>query len=945
MKKVISFILTLCMVLSIFGNVLAEEPESAEDCPFFTTVKIPFPAEIEDRNSWLTRARYKDTKEVIPLSMAYHDSVYATIPTQNSDRDIEAFVPEAVEFVDDDSSNPDFHDVKMLSRVGVIKGNEKGEANINDNVTRAQATAMVMRFIGLESVPEAHAIVNFKDVRKYDWYYPTIMSAYKFGIIKGDSENTFSPNRDVTREEITAMIARALEFAGLRCSKSTQTNYADADKISDWAKDAYEHIGQNIVSDYDNTNPDNPVRVLNPQKAATRADIAYILNNAQDDCQMYPSELAEMFGFDNVMPTIDGSTSTYPFTQAVYNSLFCNGEAHPQFPQKHSKSHASYQRLINGEVDMLFASVYPASDIMNMAENKGVELELIPIAYDAMIFFTNKDNPATGLTTEQISNIYVNDAYDNWSALGGSDALLYPYCRNNDSGSHAQMEKHFLNGNEIHPEVKKETSYTMSNVLTDVMAAKTDEPVGYGLGYSIFYYYQNMDMFYDVHNNLKLLAIDGVMPTDETIADGSYPLSNNTYVVLRKDTPKDAPARKMAEFMLTEAGQQCVENAGYGRLKKPIQICDDMLFTDKVNAQMPTDKNYMFSPMSIKMALALAANGASGETQQQILNALGLTSLDEFNSLSKDLIERYSQTDILRLNIANSIWMNKDKASQNFSEAFKKIAADFYDAEVKTINNSNAVKEINSWVSDKTNGKIPTIIQNADDFWAMLINAIYFKGAWQDEFSVNATKPDQFNNADGTKITIDFMNKTKWFPYAETKALKMIELPYKNRADKISEDGEYLGTDKYDNLDVSMYLIMAESNINVEQELSAAINDNAFKSAYIRLAMPKFKIEYYTNLNEIFMNIGITTAFDKKNADFTKMFDKGNMCFTKTIHKTFIDVDEKGTEAAAVTAIGMAGTALPPEPIELKFNKPFYFAIRDNISAETLFMGRFAYAN
>jgi len=142
-----------------------------------------------------------------------------------------------------------------------------------------------------------------------------------------------------------------------------------------------------------------------------------------------------------------------------------------------------------------------------------------------------------------------------------------------------------------------------------------------------------------------------------------------------------------------------------------------------------------------------------------------------------------------------------------------------------------------------------------------------------------------------------------------------------------------------------MYLIMAEGNINVEQELSAAINDNAFKSAYIRLAMPKFKIEYSTNLNEIFMNIGITTAFDEKNADFTKMFDKGNMWFTKTIHKTFIDVDEKGTEAAAVTAIGMAGTALPPEPIELKFNKPFYFAIRDNISAETLFMGRFAYAN
>ncbi len=950
MKKIISCILVLCMMLPIAGCAAAQEVEAAE----FTTVKIPFPDDIEDRNSWLTRAMYRDSGAPIPLSMAYGDYVYATIPVEWKDRQIEAYVPEEINFSDVDDSNPDFHDFKMLSRVGVIKGNDKGEANIYDNVTRAEAVAMVMRFVGLEELAWYYVddissgytqTETFEDVSTKDWFYYVVNYARDCGIIKGDTETTFSPNRDVTREEITVMISRALEFAGLRCSKSAETNYADLDKISDWAKDAYEYIGRNIVSDYDNTDPDNPVRVLNPQKAATRANIAYILNNAQDDCQMYPSDAAVYYGFDKEMPIIDGSTSTYPFTQAVYNALFRNGQTHPQYPQKHSKSHASYERLINGEVDMLFASVYPASDILKLAEDKGVELELIPIAYDAMIFFTNADNPATGLTKEQISNIYVNNAYDNWSEIGGSDALLYPYCRNNDSGSHAQMEKHFLNGNEIHTEVQRETSRTMSDILTDVMAAKTDDPIGYGLGYSIYYYYHNMNMFYDVHDNLKLLAIDGVMPTDETIADGSYPLSNNTYVVLRKDTPADAPARKMAEFMLTEAGQVCVENAGYGRLKKTAQISDDMLFADKLNAQMPTDKNYMFSPISVKMALALAANGASGETQTEILNALGLSSLDEFNSLSKDLIERYSQTDILSLNIANSIWMNKDKTSQNFSNNFKNLATEYYNADVNTINNSNAVKEINSWVSDKTNGKIPTIIQNADDFWAMLINAIYFKGAWQDEFSVNATKPDQFNNADGTKITIDFMNKTKWFPYAKTNSVQILELPYKNRVDKVSADGEYLGTDRYDNLDVSMYLIMPEGDINVEQELSAAINDEMLKSTYIRMSMPKFKIEYSTSLNEMLMNMGIITAFDDQTADFTNMFDKGNMWFTKTIHKTYIGVDEKGTEAAAVTAIGMAGSALPPEPIELKFNKPFYFAIRDNTSGETLFMGRYAYGN
>ncbi len=577
MKKVISFILVLCMVLSLSGSVLAEDAGSGAGYPYssgkwFTTVKIPFPDTIEDRNSWLTRARYKDSGEVIPLSMSYNGSVYATVPIENANREIEAFVPEEIQFADNDDSDSNFHDFRMLSRVGVIKGNEKGEANIYDNVTRAEAVAMVLRFLGLNKVAMQGTVRIFDDVTSDKWYYREVLSAYNYGLIKGDSEKTFSPERDVTREEITVMVARALEYANLRCSKSSVTNYADEDKISDWAKDAYEFIGQNIVSDYDNTDLDNPVRILNPQKAATRADVAYILNNAQDDCQLYASELAEMFGFDKEMPVIDGSTSTYPFTQAVYGALFCNGETHPRYPQKHSKSHASYQRLINGEVDMLFASVYPASDILKMAEEKGVELELIPIAYDAMIFFTNKDNPATGLTTEQISNIYVNDAYDNWSEVGGPDALMYPYCRNNDSGSHAQMEKHFLNGNEINTEVQRETSETMSDILTDVMAAKTDNPVGYGLGYSIYYYYHNMRWFYPVEEELKLLAIDGVMPTNETIADGSYPLSNNTYVVLRKDTPADAPARKMAEFMLTEAGQVCVEMEMSDMTKKTVSF-------------------------------------------------------------------------------------------------------------------------------------------------------------------------------------------------------------------------------------------------------------------------------------------------------------------------------------------------------------------------------------
>lgn len=567
MKKLICAVLVMCVAVSFIGC----NPEVVENnvkTETFTVVKIPFPDTIDARQSWITYARYKDTKEPITLSSYYKDSVYATVPAEYKDRELEAFVPETMYFTDDDPSSPFFFNIKVLSRTGVIKGNENGEARINDKVTRAEATAMIMRFLGLENMKADDKEVKFTDVNETDWFYDNVMYAHNCGIVNGDSDKVFSPYREITREEFTVMVVRGLKYADLRCMPRNVENIADMDSVSDWAKEAYEYIGANYASDYDITNPQKPVRLLNPQKEATRSDVAYIMKNTADNCQLYPSELAVKYGFDKEMPVIDGSTSTYPFTTAVYETLFKNSHTHKQFPNKHSKSHASYQRLINGEVDMLFASVYPASDILKMAEEKGVELELIPIAYDAMIFFTNKDNPANGLTKEQISNIYVNNAYDNWSEVGGSDALLYAYCRNNDSGSHAQMEKHFLNGNEIHPEVQKETSDTMANVLTDVMAAKTDNPIGYGLGYSIYYYFNNMDMFYDTKTNLKLLAINGVEPTDETIADGSYPLSNNTYVVLRKDTPDDAPARKMAEFMLTEAGQQCVEMAGYGKLNK-----------------------------------------------------------------------------------------------------------------------------------------------------------------------------------------------------------------------------------------------------------------------------------------------------------------------------------------------------------------------------------------
>lgn len=571
MKKGLALLLVLVLLMSFV-------PVSAEESSPFCVVSLHYP---EGRELWdgafetyqRMVLRYADTRTVIPLSVYYGETFYATVPVEFATRPLEVVIAEVPQFTDGTDADFQFYTMKRAAIEGLIYGDADGKARPFDTITRAEAVTMVMRFLGLDAGADRDS--GFADVPQEAWFAPAVTKARQIGLVVGDSETVFSPERNVSREEFMVMSARALWYAELQNEKTDAELPAakDANLISDWAVPAYAALNGLQLAHWEETGkigadgiPES-VAVVSPQKAILRHEAAQLLSDARLNNQIYPSETAKEYGFDTAMPTIDGSTSTYPFTDAVYRSLFLNGYRHPQKPEQHSKSHASYERLIAGEVDMLFASVYPASDILALAEEQGVELELIPIAYDAMIFFTNADNPAAGLTSEQISDIYVNNAYANWSEIGGSDALLYPYCRNNDSGSHAQMERHFLNGGEIHETIRRETtSMSMANVLTDVMGAKTAEPLGYGLGYSIFYYFNNMDPFYNTKAELKLLEIDGVAPTDETIADGSYPLSNNTYVVLRADTPRDAPARKMAEFMLTEAGQQCVEAAGFGKL-------------------------------------------------------------------------------------------------------------------------------------------------------------------------------------------------------------------------------------------------------------------------------------------------------------------------------------------------------------------------------------------
>ena len=369
----------------------------------------------------------------------------------------------------------------------------------------------------------------------------------------------------------------------------------------------------------------------------------------------------------------------------------------------------------------------------------------------------------------------------------------------------------------------------------------------------------------------------------------------------------------------------------------PDLIKRDGTFADRMYAQMPNDKNYTFSPLSIKMALLLAANGAEGDTALEILNAIDVENLDAYNAEIKELINKYSQSEFLTLNVSNSVWINRDNTDMSFSSAYQNKVKEFFGATADVVGNNDALKKVNGWVNEKTKGKISSII-NDTDFWSLLVNAVYFKGRWADEFHPSNTRKDVFFTRSGDRTTIDFMNKTDWMQRCVTDGVTIVELPYLTREDKFDDDGRYMDTVILEGMDVSMYLMMADKEFSPEKILKSA----ELSSGYVSLSMPKFKIEFSTEFNGMLKSLGINRAFTN-NAQFSKMFDTGNVWIDKTIHKTYIDVNEEGTEAAAVTAMAEAGSALPPEPEKIKFDRPFTFVIKDNVSGEILFMGEYAY--
>lgn len=339
---------------------------------------------------------------------------------------------------------------------------------------------------------------------------------------------------------------------------------------------------------------------------------------------------------------------------------------------------------------------------------------------------------------------------------------------------------------------------------------------------------------------------------------------------------------------------------------------------------MPKDQNYMISPFSIKMAMMMAANGANGYTQKEILSALGVSSIDEYNQKASDIITRYNSNKDVNLNVANSIWLNKTEAmSANFKDTYKKIISDFYKGVAREESADTIASKINDFIAKETKNKITNVLPSKEpaDFLSALVNTIYFKGSFENQFDTDNTRKDTFTDRNGDKSEIDFMNQTKHFGYYENDGVQMLKMNYSGR-------------------DIAMYILLNDNDKDVD------INDIISKMEYkkVSVSMPKFKTEFNKSFVDVLKQMGINIAFTNA-ADFSNMFDDVEAHISDVIHKTFIEVDENGTEAAAATVILIAKSSLPmPEEIkEFKANRPFTYFIRDEVSGEILFLGEYAF--
>ncbi|TCD01459.1 serpin family protein [Pedobacter psychroterrae] len=345
----------------------------------------------------------------------------------------------------------------------------------------------------------------------------------------------------------------------------------------------------------------------------------------------------------------------------------------------------------------------------------------------------------------------------------------------------------------------------------------------------------------------------------------------------------------------------------------------------EVAADLPGSKNMMLSPLSVSMAVGMTSNGANGQTLEAIRNTMQFSDFTEaeVNAYYQKIITELPELDPKAiLNVANSIWYRN---GFEVLPAFLKTNSDHYKAEVQGLDfaSPGAKDQINNWVSTNTNGKIPTIIdQIRGDMVMFLINAVYFKSNWSSKFDKNKTAKGDFHLTVQNKVQADFMTamlKINSFINAEA---SVIELPYGNK--------------RY-SMVIAMPTGATTAGTLAETLTTQKWNQwmSGLREGQNDIRVPKFKFEYEIKLNDPLTALGMGNAFSDM-ADFTRLRSNGNLKIDEVKHKTFIEVNEEGTEAAAATSVGIVETSAPA-PIMI--NRPFIFAIREMKTGLILFTG------
>jgi serine protease inhibitor len=372
---------------------------------------------------------------------------------------------------------------------------------------------------------------------------------------------------------------------------------------------------------------------------------------------------------------------------------------------------------------------------------------------------------------------------------------------------------------------------------------------------------------------------------------------------------------------------------------KPIDIdlkCKELIQIDirfgidifKLLAQ-PEDENLTISPLSISQALAMTYNGAEGETKIAMEKALRVNGLipDEINQSYQRLVKALLEADPkVTIEIAQSIWY---RTGFNVLNDFKTLNQTYYDAEVNELDfsRSDAKDVINGWVEEKTHDKIKDMIENIDPSYVMfLINAIYFNGEWKTQFETKSTQKEEFVQENGSSIEVDMMQKTDSVNYFSNEIFSAIEMPY--------------GRGNY-----NMVVLLPNEGEKCSDILQMLTPENwsSWMRSFVMtedvsIWLPKFKAEYEVKLNDVLSAMGMGIAFTPE-ADFSGINGTGNIYIDYVQHNTFIDVNEKGTEAAAATVVAIKWNAMPLSPA-FHVNRPFIFAITEKETGAILFIGK-----